>query len=52
MHVVGCVVALADDGDEQRRRDARYATILEELPYGTRQPIWEYDVREALAKLR
>jgi hypothetical protein len=51
-HVVGCVVALADDGDEQRRRDARYATILEELPYGTRQPIWEYDVREALAKLR
>ncbi len=37
------------DGDEQRRRDARYATILEDLPYGTRQPIWEYDVREALA---
>jgi 2-polyprenyl-6-methoxyphenol hydroxylase-like FAD-dependent oxidoreductase len=37
------------DGDEQRRRDARYATILEELPFGTRQPIWEYDVREALA---
>ena len=37
------------DGEEQRRRDARYATMLEELPYGTRQPIWEYDVREALA---
>jgi len=37
------------DGDEQRLRDARYATILEKLPYGTRQPIWEYDVREALA---
>jgi salicylate hydroxylase len=37
------------DGDEPRRRDARYATILEDLPFGTRQPIWEYDVREALA---
>jgi salicylate hydroxylase len=37
------------DGDEQRRRDAHYATVLEELPYGTRQPIWEYDVRDVLA---
>ena len=37
------------DGDEQRARDARYATLLEELPFGTRQPIWEYDVRDALA---
>jgi salicylate hydroxylase len=36
------------DGEEQRRRDARYATLLEELPFGTRQPIWEYDVRSAL----
>ncbi|HEY1317023.1 MAG TPA: FAD-dependent monooxygenase [Gaiella sp.] len=37
------------DGDEQRVRDARYATLLDELPFGTRQPIWEYDVRDALA---
>jgi salicylate hydroxylase len=37
------------DGEEQRQRDARYATLLEELPFGTRQPIWEYDVRDALA---
>ena len=36
------------DGDEQRARDARYATLLDELPFGTRQPIWEYDVRDAL----
>jgi salicylate hydroxylase len=37
------------EGDEQRSRDASYATLLETLPWGTRQPIWEYDVREALA---
>jgi salicylate hydroxylase len=37
------------DGAEQRARDARYATLLEDLPWGTRQPIWEYDVRDALA---
>jgi len=37
------------DGDEQRQRDARFATILEKFPFGTRQPIWEYDVRDALA---
>ena len=37
------------DGEEQRARDARYATVLAELPFGTRQPIWEYDVRDALA---
>jgi salicylate hydroxylase len=36
------------DGDEQRQRDARYATLLEKLPFGTRQQIWEYDVRDAL----
>jgi salicylate hydroxylase len=36
------------DGEEQRQRDARYATLLEKLPFGTRQPIWEYDVRDAL----
>ena len=37
------------DGEEQRRRDAAYATLLETLPWGTRQPIWEHDVRSALA---
>ena len=37
------------DGEEQRARDARYATLLDDLPFGTRQPIWEYDVRDALA---
>jgi len=40
------------DGEEQRRRDARYAALLEELPFGTRQPIWEYDVRDALVSER
>ena len=39
------------DGDEQRLRDARYATILQDFPFGTRQPIWEYDVRDALANI-
>jgi salicylate hydroxylase len=37
------------DGEAQRRRDASYATLLDRLPFGTRQPIWEYDVRDALA---
>jgi salicylate hydroxylase len=37
------------DGEEQRRRDAAYSTLLETLPWGTRQPIWEHDVRSALA---
>jgi salicylate hydroxylase len=36
------------DGEEQRQRDAQYATLLEKLPFGTRQPIWEHDVRDAL----
>jgi salicylate hydroxylase len=36
------------DGDDQRQRDAGFATILEKFPFGTRQPIWEYDVRDAL----
>lgn len=36
------------DGEEQRRRDARYTTLLEELPFGTRQAVWEYDVRTDL----
>jgi salicylate hydroxylase len=37
------------DGEEQRERDASYATLLESLPFGTRQPIWEHDVRTEVA---
>jgi salicylate hydroxylase len=37
------------EGEEQRERDAAYATLLDTLPFGTRQPIWEHDVRDALA---
>jgi salicylate hydroxylase len=37
------------DGDEQRARDASYATLSETQPWGPRQRIWEYDVRAALA---
>ncbi len=36
------------DGDLQRERDARYATLHESLPWGPRQAIWEHDVRDAL----
>ena len=38
------------DGAEQRARDEAYATLLERLPWGPRQPIWEHDVRQALAR--
>jgi len=34
-----------DDGPEQERRDAGYTTLLDELPWGHRQPLWEHDVR-------
>jgi len=37
------------DGEEQQRRDAEYATLHERLPWGHRQKLWEYDVRDALA---
>lgn len=37
------------DGDEQRQRDERYRTLLDSYPWGHRQPIWEHDVRSALA---
>jgi len=37
------------DGEEQRARDRDYETLSERLPWGTRQPIWEHDVREALS---
>ena len=36
------------DGEEQRRRDAEYATLHERLPFGHRQRLWEYDVRSSL----
>jgi 2-polyprenyl-6-methoxyphenol hydroxylase-like FAD-dependent oxidoreductase len=39
------------DGPEQRARDASYATLAETQPYGPRQRIWEYDVRDALVGL-
>jgi salicylate hydroxylase len=39
------------DGPEQRARDASYATLAEAQPYGPRQRIWEYDVRDALVGL-
>jgi 2-polyprenyl-6-methoxyphenol hydroxylase-like FAD-dependent oxidoreductase len=40
------------DGDAQRERDDRYRTLLERLPWGPRQPIWEHDVRDDLARER
>ena len=36
------------DGEEQRARDAAYAVLPETQPWGPRQRIWEYDVRDAL----
>jgi salicylate hydroxylase len=37
------------DGPEQRKRDERFSALHETQPWGPRQPIWEYDVRDALA---
>lgn len=39
------------DGEEQQARDAAYLTMADTQPYGPRQRIWEYDVRDALASL-
>lgn len=36
------------DGEQQRARDAAYLKLPEKQPYGPRQRIWEYDVRDAL----
>jgi salicylate hydroxylase len=33
------------DGEEQRRRDADYATLHELRPWGPREGLWDYDVR-------
>jgi salicylate hydroxylase len=40
------------DGEEQRARDAAYAALQETQPWGPRQRIWEYDVRDALVSGR
>lgn len=37
------------DGPEQRARDAHLAVLHGTFPWGLRQPIWEYDVRDALS---
>lgn len=36
------------DGDDQRARDAAYATLHETKPWGPREGLWDYDVREHL----
>jgi salicylate hydroxylase len=36
------------DGEQQRTRDAAYETLHETQPWGSRQRIWEHDVRETL----
>jgi 2-polyprenyl-6-methoxyphenol hydroxylase-like FAD-dependent oxidoreductase len=38
------------DGDEQRARDAAYASLQERQPWGPRQELWDYDVRAELAE--
>jgi salicylate hydroxylase len=38
------------DGDEQRERDALYATLHDKQPWGHRQALWEHDVRDDLAR--
>ena len=36
------------DGDAQRRRDADYQVLNDRQPWGPRQPLWEYDVRDVV----
>jgi salicylate hydroxylase len=36
------------DGEEQRARDAAYATLHERQPWGPREALWDYDVRGEL----
>ncbi|HEY3542379.1 MAG TPA: FAD-dependent monooxygenase [Gaiellaceae bacterium] len=38
-----------EDGPEQRERDERFRRLPDVQPFGTRQLVWEYDVRQALA---
>ena len=35
------------DGEEQRARDAAYATLHQSRPWGPREGLWDYDVRQA-----
>jgi len=37
-----------EDGPEQRERDERFRRLAETQPFGTRQRVWEHDVREEL----
>lgn len=39
------------DGEEQRARDAGYSRLHETQPWGPRERIWDYDVRDALRSL-
>src|SRR5262249_47367378 len=39
------------DGEGQRARDAAYGTLLDRLPWGHRQEIWEYDIRDAFHRV-
>lgn len=36
-----------EDGNEQRERDDRFRRLSETQPFGTRQRVWEYDVRRS-----
>ncbi len=37
-----------EDGPAQRERDERFRQLPETQPFGTRQRVWEHDVRTAL----
>ena len=39
-----------EDGPAQRERDERFRRLPETQPFGTRQRVWEYDVRQALTE--
>jgi len=39
-----------EDGPAQRERDGRFRLLPAAQPFGTRQGVWEYDVRDALAE--
>ena len=38
-----------EDGPEQRERDERFRRLPETQPFGTRQRVWEHDLRSVLA---
>jgi salicylate hydroxylase len=39
-----------EDGPAQRARDERFRLLPASQPFGTRQPVWEYDVRDVLGE--